>query len=96
MNNLFSPAKKVVMSLVGLDGNTFSLMGAFSACARIQGWTKDEISVVTNACMSGDYDNLLQVLIEHTDDDIMEDTTEGDIGMEEDGDDPMGDYGYRD
>lgn len=73
MKNLFSPAKKVVMSLVGIDGNAFSLMGAFAASAKLQGWSKEEIKVVTDACMSGDYDNLLQVLIEHTTEEDMED-----------------------
>lgn len=75
MKNLFNPEKKVQMSLVGLDGNAFSSMGAFSASAKLQGWTKEEVKVVTEACMSGDYDNLLQVLIAHTEEvnDVEED-----------------------
>lgn len=72
MKNLFNPAKKVVMSLVGLDGNAFSLMGAFAVSAKLQGWTKEEVKIVTDACMSGDYDHLLQVLIAHTDDEDYE------------------------
>jgi len=55
-------ANKVKMELVGLDGNAFSLMGAFSKAARRQGWTSAEIKVVTDECMSGDYDNLLFTL----------------------------------
>lgn len=58
--------KKVKMKLVGLDGNAFSLMGAFKQNARRQGWKKEEIDVVIKKCMSGDYNNLLRVLIEHT------------------------------
>jgi hypothetical protein len=58
--------KKVKMKLVGLDGNAFSLMGAFKQNARRQGWNKEEIDVVMKKCMSGDYDNLLRVLMEHT------------------------------
>ena len=58
--------KKVKMRLVGLDSNAFSLMGAFKQNARRQGWNKEEIDVVMKKCMSGDYDNLLRVLIEHT------------------------------
>jgi hypothetical protein len=58
--------KKVKMKLVGLDSNAFSLMGAFKQNARRQGWNKEEIDVVMKKCMSGDYDNLLRVLIEHT------------------------------
>jgi hypothetical protein len=60
--------KKVKLNLVGLDGNAFSLLGAFSQAAHRQGWTKGEINTVRNAAMSGDYDNLLRVLTEHTDD----------------------------
>jgi hypothetical protein len=58
--------KKVKMKLVGLDGNAFSLMGAFSSNARKQGWSKEEINVVIQECMSGDYDHLLVTLMEHT------------------------------
>ena len=58
--------KKVKMELVGLDGNAFSLMGTFQQNARRQGWNKEEISEVIKKCMSGDYDNLLRVLMEHT------------------------------
>ncbi len=57
--------KKVKMTLVGKDGNAFSLMGAFAAEARRQGWTKEEIGKVTDACMSGDYNNLICVLMTH-------------------------------
>ena len=57
------PEKKTVkLSLVGLDGNAFSLMGAFQQAARRQGWTKEEIKEVLNECMSGDYDHLLATL----------------------------------
>jgi hypothetical protein len=59
-------SKKVKMNLVGLDGNAFSLMGAFSRNARSQGWTKQEIDSVIEKCMSGDYNNLLRVLMENT------------------------------
>lgn len=58
--------KKVKMKLVGLDGNAFSLMGAFQRNARKQGWSKEEIDVVIKECMSGDYNKLLVTLMEHT------------------------------
>ena len=58
--------KTVKMNLVGLDGNAFSLMGAFSSNAKRQGWTKDEIDVVLQKCMSDDYDNLIHTLVVHT------------------------------
>ncbi len=58
-------AKKVKLNLVGLDGNAFSLMGAFSKQAKKEGWTKQEINEVIEEAMSGDYNNLLRTLDEH-------------------------------
>ena len=58
--------KKVILTLVGLDGNAYSLMGAFSKAARRQGWSPAEIKVVMDECMSGDYDNLLRTLMDNT------------------------------
>jgi hypothetical protein len=56
------PARKITLRLVGLDGNAFSLMGAFSAQAKKEGWAKADIDAVMNDAMSGDYDHLLRVL----------------------------------
>jgi hypothetical protein len=56
----------VKLDLVGLDGNAFSLMGAFRSAARRQGRTQEEIKAVLDDCMSGDYDHLLCVLMGHT------------------------------
>lgn len=61
--------KKVVMNLVGLDGNAFSLMGEFSKRARRQGWTKEEINYVLEKCMGSDYENLLRTLMQYTTED---------------------------
>ena len=58
--------KQVKLTLVGLDGNAYSLMGAFSQAARQQGWTKEEIKVIIDECTSGNYDHLLVTLMEHT------------------------------
>jgi len=60
--------KKISLSLVGLDGNAFSLMGAFSRQARREGWSKDEINEVLQECQSGDYDHLLTTLMDHCED----------------------------
>jgi hypothetical protein len=57
--------KKVNLTLVGLDGNAFALMGAFRDAARSQGWTKDEIETVLRECMKDDYDHLLVTLANH-------------------------------
>ena len=65
MKNLLN-GKTVKMDLVGLDGNAFSLIGAFSKNAKRQGWTKEEIDVVLNECQTGNYDHLLQTLMANT------------------------------
>lgn len=58
--------KKVKLNLVGVDGNIFAVMGAFSTAARRQKWTKTEIDSVLNACMSNDsYDKALAVIVSH-------------------------------
>lgn len=58
-------AKKVNLQLVGLDGNAFSILGAFSGAARRQGWTKEEIDAVTKNAMSKDYDHLLSTIADN-------------------------------
>lgn len=62
------PNKKIKLTLVGLDGNAFALMGAFQRQARRENWSKEEIDLVLNECQSGDYDHLLQTLIQVTED----------------------------
>ena len=56
----------IKLNLVGLNGNAFSLMGAFQQAARKQSRTPAEIKAVLDDCMSGDYDHLLQILVKHT------------------------------
>ena len=56
--------KKVNLNLVELDGNAMSLMSAFRRQAKKEGWTEDEIKPVIEKCMGGDYNNLLQTLME--------------------------------
>jgi hypothetical protein len=36
--------KQITLELAGLDGNAFSLMGAFQRQARREGWSKEEIN----------------------------------------------------
>ena len=73
MENLVND-KKVKMTLVGLDGNAFSLIGAFSTEARKQGWSADEVGTVRKALLSSkSYDQLLSVLIAHTEEEVNED-----------------------
>lgn len=58
--------KKIDLELEGLDGNVFSLMGAFQKQAQREDWTAEEIKEVLDEAKSGDYDHLLQTLIAHT------------------------------
>lgn len=67
--NKFNPEKKVNLTLFGLDGNAFNLMGAFTKQAKRELWTKEEIDVVLKECMSGDYDHLLITLMDHCEED---------------------------
>lgn len=57
--------EKVNFDLTSVDGNAFSLMGGFSAAARRQRWTNDQIKAVTSKCMEGDYNNLVAILAEN-------------------------------
>jgi len=57
--------KQVMLQLVGLDGNAYSLMGAFKKQARRERWTKEEIDFVLKDCMSGDYNHLLATLMQY-------------------------------
>ena len=76
--------KIVNLELVGLDGNAFSLMGAFQRQARREGWTQEEISIVLDDCKSGDYNNLLCVLSTYCDsDDDLDDDFDDEEGDDE-------------
>jgi len=57
---------KVKLDLVGLDGNAFSLLGAFGRAAKKQGWSPDAIEAVMEEAKSNDYDHLLMTLTDHT------------------------------
>ncbi|MBL7789380.1 MAG: hypothetical protein JNL75_06045 [Chitinophagales bacterium] len=57
--------KTVNLDLVGVDANAFSILGAFGRQARREGWTKEEIDLVTEEAKTGDYDHLLAVIMNH-------------------------------
>lgn len=57
--------KKIKLNLVGIDGNAFSILGAFRKQARKEGWTTEEISTVTEKAMNGSYDELICTIMEH-------------------------------
>ena len=54
--------QKVVGSLIGVDGNAFSLMGHFSKLAKRQGVPQEQVKKVLDEAKSGDYDHLIQTL----------------------------------
>lgn len=70
---------EVNLTLVGLDSNAFSLMGAFQRQARKDGWTPEEIQSVLDEAKSGDYDHLFSTLSSHC--------VNGGFGTDDDNDD---------
>jgi hypothetical protein len=58
--------KTIELELEGLDGNAYSLMGAFRRQARHEGWEPEEIEAVMKEAKSGDYDNLIAVLLKYS------------------------------
>ena len=58
--------KKVKADFSQVNGNAVALMIAFSRAAASQGWSKEEVDVVLNDCMSKDYVHLCNVLAKHT------------------------------
>jgi len=57
--------KKIDLELIGLNGNAWALMGAFSEQAKKEDWTEKEIKEVLKEARSGDYDHLLATLSSH-------------------------------
>ena len=60
--------KKVKLSLEGINGNAFVIMGTFMKAAKKQGWTEKEIDDVILECKSGDYDHLIQTIMSNIED----------------------------
>lgn len=58
--------EKVRLNLVGIDGNAYSLLGAFAAAAREQGWSDQDIEAVRVEATSSNYDHLVQTLLGYT------------------------------
>lgn len=57
--------KKVKLKLGGIDGNVFSIIGAFRRQAKKEGWSEAEIDAVTNEAMSGDYHKAVATIMDH-------------------------------
>lgn len=63
--NLFNPKKYVKLQLWNLDGNAFSLMGAFRIQARKEKWSEEDINKVLAEARSSNYDHLVATLDSH-------------------------------
>ena len=64
--------KKVRLTLVGLDGNAFVLLGAFQHQAELEGWSEDETDKVVGEATSGDYNHLVATISSHCEDPVGE------------------------
>lgn len=57
---------RVKMRLAGEDGNSFAILARFRTAAHKQGWEENDIKTVMTLATSGDYDHLLSVMMENT------------------------------
>lgn len=65
MENIFNPPQFAQGSLVGIDGNAFSILSYFSRAAKKAGWSREDITNVRKVAMSGDYDHLVRTVFMH-------------------------------
>ena len=59
--------QKVKVSLVGEDGNAFLILGRATRAMKKAGYPKDVIDSFLKEAQSGDYDHLLQTVMEWVD-----------------------------
>lgn len=59
-------AEKVQFDIANSDGNAFALIGGWKRAARREGWSEDDIEAVLVEAMSGDYDHLVQTIMEYS------------------------------
>ena len=53
------------VDISGSGGNAFALLGNVQQWGRDLGMSKDKIKMITGEMMSGDYENLCRVVIDH-------------------------------
>lgn len=70
---------RVIMELIGQDGNAFSILGRFQGAARKAGWTPEEIKEVMDEAQSGDYNKLLYVIMQYVDEPEDDDDNKDDL-----------------
>ena len=59
-------AEKVQFDIANSDGNAFALIGGWKRAARREGWPEDKIDAVIAEAKSGDYDHLVQTIMEYS------------------------------
>lgn len=65
--------EKPIIRLVGEDSNAFAILGRWREAARRAGWSKVDRDVVLNDARSGDYNHLLSVIMENSEEPDEED-----------------------
>lgn len=56
---------KPTLKLVGKEGNAFAILGEANKVAKKAGWSQEKIDEMMTEARSGDYDNLLQTMMEY-------------------------------
>ena len=89
--------RKVQGSLIGVNGNAFSLLAHFQQLARRQGFDKEWIDSVLEDAKSADYDHLIYTLSSHMENEEEEyDEDEWSDEYNEWGETVVGDEDYED
>lgn len=57
--------KTVNLSLVGVDGNAYTILAMFKRQAQKQGWSEKEIDLVLEEAQSKDYNHLLSTILDY-------------------------------
>ena len=57
--------KKPKLKLSGLSGNSFFILGRAKRIARREKWSQEKIECMMKDAKSGDYDHLIQVMMEY-------------------------------
>ena len=60
-------SEKPRVEVIPRDGNAFSILGGFRKAADRAGWEMSEIDAVVDEAKSGDYEHLIQTIMEHAD-----------------------------
>ncbi len=59
---------RVMVRLVGEDGNAFAILGRVRLAMREAGWSAEEISAYVMEATAGDYNHLLAVTLHYAED----------------------------